>query len=80
MRRIFNDEVFKLHGSMDQISRKEMFSSFDNTKTGVMICSDVASRGLDFQNVKYVIQYDLHKEIKEYVNRIGRTARLDQKV
>ena len=40
------------------------------------MCTDVASRGLDFKHVAWIIQYDLSSQIKEYVNRIGRTARI----
>jgi len=44
-----------------------------------MICTDVAARGLDFLGVKFVIQMDINRELKEYVNRIGRTARLNER-
>jgi ATP-dependent RNA helicase DDX31/DBP7 len=42
----------------------------------VLICTDVASRGLDFKGVTWIIQWDLSSNIKEYVNRVGRTARI----
>lgn len=41
-----------------------------------MICTDVASRGLDFKHVSWIVQYDLTSSVKEYVNRVGRTARI----
>jgi len=41
-----------------------------------LICTDVASRGLDFKGVTWIVQFDLSSQIKEYVNRIGRTARI----
>lgn len=44
----------------------------------MLICTDVASRGLDFKNVAWIIQWDLSSNIKEYVNRVGRTARISQ--
>ena len=40
------------------------------------MCTDVASRGLDFKGVTWVIHYDLSSQVKEYVNRVGRTARM----
>jgi superfamily II DNA/RNA helicase len=42
----------------------------------ILIATDVASRGLDFKDVQWIVQYDLSSQIKEYVNRIGRTARI----
>ena len=42
-----------------------------------MICTDVTSRGLDFEDVKLVIQFDIPATVIDYVNRIGRTARID---
>lgn len=43
---------------------------------GIMICTDVASRGLDFDDVKLIIQYDAPPTVTDYVNRMGRTARI----
>ena len=62
---------------MDHSDRKINFFGFDKAKEGsLMICTDVASRGLDFKRVDWVIQWDLSSQIKEYVNRVGRTARI----
>ena len=44
-----------------------------------MVATSVAARGLDIPNVKHVINYDLPKEIEEYVHRIGRTGRIGNK-
>jgi len=43
-----------------------------------LICTDVASRGLDFPHVDLIIHYDVNPDPKEYLNRMGRTARLDK--
>jgi len=43
-----------------------------------LICTDVASRGLDFPHVDLIIHYDINPDPKEYLNRMGRTARLDK--
>jgi superfamily II DNA/RNA helicase len=65
---------------MDHKTRKMMFAEFAKTKKGVLITTDLSTRGLNFENVGYVVQFDLHSQIKEYVNRIGRTARMSKTV
>ena len=62
---------------MDHSDRKKNFFGFDKTEdSSLLICTDVASRGLDFKRVDWVVQWDLSSQIKEYVNRVGRTARI----
>ena len=78
--RLFKGNVYKLHGDMDHQVRKEMFSGYNTSKAGILISTDVAARGLDFQGVRWIIHYDVNREIKEYVNRVGRTARLNTEV
>lgn len=81
---LFEGNICKLHGDMEHAERKKNFFAFDKSspKTGdskigsVLVCTDVASRGLDFKNIDWVIQFDLSSQVKEYVNRIGRTARI----
>lgn len=71
-------EWFRLHGSIAQNLRRtsiQKFVSKQNNKLRVIICTDVASRGLDLQNVKLVINFRAATEIGEYVHRCGRTAR-----
>lgn len=68
--------VYKLHGDMDHAERKKNFFGFDKTDHAILICTDVASRGLDFKKVEWVVQYDLSSNVKDYVNRVGRTARI----
>lgn len=76
---IFSDNVYCLHGKMAHSERKVTFDKFDKLeKGGVLISTDVASRGLDFKAVKWVVQFDIHPSLKEYANRIGRTARLNE--
>jgi superfamily II DNA/RNA helicase len=78
--RLFKGNVYKLNGDMDHSVRKEMFNGFNTAKSGILISTDVAARGLDFQGIHWVVHYDVNREIKEYVNRIGRTARLNTEV
>lgn len=68
--------IYKLHGDMDHQERKKNFAGFDKAEHSVLVCTDVASRGLDFKKVEWVIQYDLSSSVKDYVNRVGRTARI----
>jgi ATP-dependent RNA helicase DDX3X len=50
-------------------------ASFCHATSGILICTDVAARGLDIPNVKFVVNFDLPTDIDEYVHRIGRTGR-----
>ncbi len=65
----------KLHGGLTQSRRKQAIDLFHQGKIDVLVASDVASRGLDIKNVSHVINYDIPKTSKEYIHRIGRTAR-----
>ena len=73
---LFDGRVYKLHGDMDHSERKANYLQFDKNEKSLLICTDVASRGLDFKNVEWVLQWDLSSSIKDYVNRVGRTARI----
>jgi ATP-dependent RNA helicase DeaD len=64
-----------LHGGMSQNKRKQVMDLFHAKKLDILIASDVAARGLDIKDVNLVVNYDLPKTSKEYVHRIGRTAR-----
>ena len=70
-------EFFKLHGSMEQKERMKIFQQFKDTQTGVLLCTDVASRGLDLKEIEYVVQYSCPSTIEDYVHRSGRTARIE---
>uniref|UniRef100_A0A1B0DDC9 ATP-dependent RNA helicase n=1 Tax=Phlebotomus papatasi TaxID=29031 RepID=A0A1B0DDC9_PHLPP len=66
---------FKLHGSMTQTERKSVFKEFRNCKSGVLLSTDVAARGLDVPEVDCVVQFTPPQKLSDYVHRIGRTAR-----
>ncbi|KAK9826780.1 hypothetical protein WJX81_008505 [Elliptochloris bilobata] len=70
--------MFRLHGNMPQADRMRTFLAFSRCEEGVLCCTDVAARGLDFPAVTSIIQYDPPGEASEYVHRVGRTARLGQ--
>ncbi|OQW48487.1 MAG: hypothetical protein A4S09_04730 [Proteobacteria bacterium SG_bin7] len=64
-----------LHGDKDQTSRERTMLSFRNRKVNILVCTDVASRGLDVKDISHVINYSIPRELDVYVHRIGRTAR-----
>jgi len=64
-----------IHGDKTQQERDWVLAEFKSAKSPLMIATDVASRGLDVKEIKYVINYDMPKEIEDYVHRIGRTGR-----
>jgi ATP-dependent RNA helicase DDX31/DBP7 len=61
---------------MTQSDRVLAYSGFNSSSRGILICTDVAARGIDLPDVTNVIQYTLPSDVKDYVHRIGRTARL----
>lgn len=64
-----------LHGGLSQNQRKRTMDDFHSAKLDVLVASDVAARGLDIKNVNLIINFDIPKTSREYVHRIGRTAR-----
>ncbi|XP_044295918.1 probable ATP-dependent RNA helicase DDX31 isoform X2 [Varanus komodoensis] len=66
----------RLHGEMRQEERTTVFQDFLQSETGVLLCTDVAARGLDLPQVTWIIQYNPPPSLAEYVHRIGRTARI----
>ena len=64
-----------LHGGITQSRRNQVMEAFHGGTLDVLVASDVAARGLDIKNVKLIINYDIPKTSREYVHRIGRTAR-----
>ncbi|XP_053940491.1 probable ATP-dependent RNA helicase DDX31 isoform X2 [Cuculus canorus] len=69
-------QFLRLHGNMEQEERTEVFQEFLKSKTGVLLCTDVAARGLDLPQVTWIVQYNAPASPAEYIHRIGRTARI----
>jgi len=67
--------VAPIHGDKDQRQRDKVIQDFRAGKIPILIATDVASRGLDIDDVEYVINYDFPGSVEDYVHRIGRTAR-----
>ena len=72
-------EAVAIHGGKDQEERSKAVEQFRNMEKDVLVASDVASKGLDFQNIQHVINFDMPEDIENYVHRIGRTGRSDTK-
>jgi ATP-dependent RNA helicase DeaD len=70
-----NIPVMAIHGGFSQDKRNRIIEEFHHKKSSVLIATDVAARGLDIRDISHVYNYDIPPNKKEYVHRIGRTAR-----
>lgn len=68
-------DIILLHGKMVQKKRVSNYKRFQETKSGVLICTDVVARGIDLPDVDWILQYDPPQDPNFFVHRIGRTAR-----
>ncbi|CAI0416138.1 unnamed protein product [Linum tenue] len=68
--------LIALHGKMKQNAREKALAKFTSLTSGVLLCTDVAARGLDIPGVDYIVQYDPPQDPNVFVHRVGRTARL----
>ncbi|WP_344563256.1 DEAD/DEAH box helicase [Streptomyces axinellae] len=64
-----------VHGDLGQGAREQALRAFRNGKVDVLVCTDVAARGIDVDNVTHVINYQTPEDEKTYLHRIGRTGR-----
>merc|ERR1712055_806049 len=69
--------VIAIHGNMNQNSRQNSFDSFIMHNRAVLFSTDLASRGLDFPGIAWIVQLDCPEDIQTYIHRVGRTARYD---
>lgn len=67
--------VLDLHGKQKQQKRTNTFFEFCNAKQGILVCTDVAARGLDIPAVDWIVQFDPPDDPRDYIHRVGRTAR-----
>ena len=65
----------QLHGDMDQSQRTATLESFKRGDITLLVCSDVAARGLDIDDLSHVFNFDVPIHAEDYVHRIGRTGR-----
>jgi len=73
--RILGLSAVELHGNLSQAQRIEALNYFRQGHCEFLLCTDVASRGLDIFDVRTVINFEMPKDIRTYVHRVGRTAR-----
>ncbi|XP_048244940.1 probable ATP-dependent RNA helicase DDX31 isoform X1 [Haliotis rufescens] len=71
--------LFRLHGDMEQKDRTEVYQTFSKSDRGVLLCTDVAARGLHLAHVQWIVQYTIPTQEAEYIHRVGRTARAGAK-
>jgi superfamily II DNA/RNA helicase len=72
-------KVGALHGNKNQGARRRVLESFKRDEISILLATDVASRGLDIDNVTHVINYELPESYEDYIHRIGRTGRANKK-
>jgi len=68
-------DVLAIHGGLTQEKRNKIMEKFSDNRIHVLVCTDIAARGLDIKGISHVYNYDIPKTSKDYIHRIGRTAR-----
>jgi superfamily II DNA/RNA helicase len=68
-------QALAMHGDMTQTARERALERFTNGKVDVLVATDVAARGLDLDDITHVVNYDPPQDHRDYVHRVGRTAR-----
>lgn len=67
-----------IHGNRDQSDREQALADIKSGEVRILIATDVASRGIDIEDITYVVNYDFPRNIEEYVHRVGRTGRANR--
>jgi ATP-dependent RNA helicase RhlE len=70
-------EVAAIHGDRSQVQRERALAHFKSGRAAILVATDIASRGIDVDDVTHVINYDVPRTPEDYVHRIGRTGRMD---
>lgn len=73
-----NFGVGEMHSDLDQRQREDVILDFKSGKIKVLIATDIMARGIDIDDIRTVINYDVPHEAEDYVHRVGRTARADR--
>ena len=68
-------EAVAMHGDMSQQARERSLARFESGRAGALVATDVAARGLDVQGITHVVNFDPPADDRDYVHRVGRTAR-----
>ena len=77
--RASNIDARAMHSDLEQKERDEVMLDFRNNKVDVLVATDIVSRGIDVDDIPLVINYDVPRDAEDYVHRIGRTARAENK-
>lgn len=72
-------KVASLHGNKNQNQRQRALDAFKRNEVTILLATDIASRGLDIDDITHVINFDLPQSYEDYIHRIGRTGRADKK-
>lgn len=67
--------VAPMHSDLEQSQREEVMRDFKNGKIDILVATDVVARGIDINDIKLVVNFDIPHDPEDYVHRIGRTAR-----
>ncbi|AUC21221.1 MULTISPECIES: DEAD/DEAH box helicase [Polaribacter] len=78
LQEVFNDEMCVIHSNKTQNYRIRSIKQFDEGKNRILLATDVMARGLDFDNVSHVINFDTPEFPENYMHRIGRTGRAER--
>jgi len=71
-------EAKALHGGLSQNKREQLMDAFRQVKFQFLVCTDIASRGVDVEGVTHVFNFDLPSDTESYIHRVGRTGRAGQ--
>jgi ATP-dependent RNA helicase RhlE len=74
-----NIKAKAIHGNKSQNARQTALKEFKNLSTQVLVATDIASRGIDIQDLNFVVNFDMPEVAETYVHRIGRTGRAGKK-
>ena len=75
--RSYKIDARAMHSDLEQAERDQVMLDFRNGKVGILVATDVVSRGIDVTDVPLVINYDVPHDPEDYIHRIGRTARAE---
>lgn len=67
--------VGEMHSDLEQSKREEILHEFRNGRVNILVATDIVARGIDIDDIRLVINYDVPHDCEDYVHRIGRTAR-----
>ncbi len=68
----------EMHSDLDQSGRDDIMFRFKSGQTDVLVATDILSRGIDIDDIQIVINYDVPRDVEDYIHRIGRTARAEK--